>query len=106
MELASVVVCSPTSCSIVDTPTFRAIVDTPTLSIRTRDARANASKSFERCCTLERDRCTPCFTVAVEELLEENFFKKAQRSRILRLPQPEHRLLAHFRVAIILRDLN
>src|ERR1700719_2151221 len=97
MELASVVVCSPTSCSIVDTPT---------LSIRTPGARANPSKSFERCCTLERDRCAPCFTVAVEELLEENFFKKAQRSRILRLPQPEHRLLANFRVAIILRDLN
>jgi hypothetical protein len=43
---------------------------------------------------------------SVEESLEQNLFKKTQRSRILRLPQPEHRLLAHFRIAVILRDLN
>jgi hypothetical protein len=37
---------------------------------------------------------------------EQNFFKKAQRPRILRLSQPEHCLLAHFWIAVIFRDLN
>jgi hypothetical protein len=47
-----------------------------------------------------------CSAVPFEELLEQNFFKKTQRPRILRLSQPEQRLPAHFRITVILRDLN
>jgi hypothetical protein len=46
------------------------------------------------------------FTVPVEELLDQNPFKKAQCPRILRLSQPDHRLLPHFCITIIFRHLN
>jgi hypothetical protein len=67
--------------------------------------RGNVHTSFERLCKrLGGGACF--FKMRVEELFQQNFFKKAQRTRILRLSQPEHCLLAHFRVAVIFRDLN
>ena len=39
-------------------------------------------------------------------LLRQHLLKKLQRPRIIRLPQPEHRLLPHFRIAIRFRHLD
>src|SRR5258705_7711620 len=38
--------------------------------------------------------------------LRQHFFEKLQRPRIVRLPQPEHRLLPHRRITIRLRYFN
>ena len=38
--------------------------------------------------------------------VRQDFLKKGQRARIVRLPQPEHRVLAHLSVPIVARRVD
>src|SRR5437879_5406158 len=45
-------------------------------------------------------------TSCASALLRQHSFKKLQRPRIVRLPEPEHGLLSHCRIPIVLRDFD
>src|SRR5262249_32964355 len=45
-------------------------------------------------------------TLAFAILFVEDFLAKVERARVVRLSEPEHRLLPHFRIFVRLRDLN
>jgi hypothetical protein len=104
LEVASTNLGASTFCAIVSAPTFCSIVDTSTSSIRTpRRTHQCANHSNAGAHSAAR-RFSLQWTIG--KLFKENFFEKTQCPRILRLSQPEHRLLPHFRVAVILRYLN